>query len=86
MSLFTAALVGLFAMLLFVGFAFLLQKASEKYKSLLKILLALIVIGYTWIPFDSSTLFYSIVINVFGVYVIQNEYQLLKKITSKSQA
>jgi len=72
-------LFGISALLLFGAFIFLLEKTSTRNRSIMKMLLAVIVITYTWIPFDGGRFFYSIMITVFALYVIQNEYLSLRK-------
>jgi hypothetical protein len=79
MSLFTAALVGLFGILLLIGFSIFIAKTSERNRSVMKMLLAGIVIAYTWIPFDGGRLSYPIMVTACALYVIQNEYLSLMK-------
>jgi multisubunit Na+/H+ antiporter MnhB subunit len=84
----TAAILGLVfgisAILLFLCFVFLLEKTSSRNRSIMKILLAVIVIAYTWIPFDGSRFFESIMLTVFAVYIINKEYHLIRKLTLKN--
>jgi len=72
-------LFGISAILLLFCFIFLLKKTSPRNQSIMKMLLAVIVIGYTWIPFDGSGFFYPIIVTALAIYVIQNEYRSLRK-------
>ena len=77
-------LFGLAAILLFLIFIFLLEKTSPRIRTIMKMLLAVIVIAYTWIPFDGNRFFESIMLTVFALYVINNEYHSLENLPAKS--
>jgi hypothetical protein len=75
-------LVALIAIILILGWSFWLPKQSERTRAFLKILVAVIVIGYTWIPFDGEKIYYSILVTVFALYVISNEYKSGRKLSN----
>lgn len=79
----TANILGLFiavfSILLFFGFLFWMENKPKRYKHFMRIIIALIVITYTWIPFETENIFYSILVTVFAIYVIRNEHSLLLK-------
>ena len=71
--------IALIAILLTIGWSLGLHKLSVRTRAFLKILVALIVIGYTWVPFDGERIYYSILITVFALYVINNEYRSVRR-------
>jgi hypothetical protein len=79
----TASILGLLftalSILVFFGFLFWMENKPNRYKHFMRIIIALIVITYTWIQFESENIFYSILVTVFAIYVIRNEYSLLLK-------